>query len=402
MAGVTCRKRGTYWEYRFDLATVDGKRKQHSKSGFRTKMEAMKAGTQALAKYNRGGEIAEPSQMSLADWVHRWLDTTVRTGCTASTYDTYKRISQTIVLPVLGGYRLSSLSRIVISGFVGSLCSKGYARNSIRLAIAVLTSCLRSAVRLGLIDSFPRECFAIPKGYEKVSNKRKAITPEEFGKVVDAIPELYRPALYIGWMTGMRAGEILALRWSDIDFDADTIHIERQIGKDVLSPPKDGSERVIRMGKELHSYLYNLHQKQMRNEICYGYHYLVGEDPDSPILIPKGEAKDTDPYRLVVCKESGDWLRYNALRQRLLYAGRDVRVKCDMHTLRHTHATLLLEAGVPPKAVQQRLGHKTIKVTMEIYAHVTERMQDTLVDTIDHNPVFSWSKCGQIKEKTRL
>lgn len=399
MAGVTARKRGAYWEYRFDLATVDGKRKQHSKSGFRTKMEAMKAGTQALAKYNRGGEIAEPSQMSLSDWMDKWLESGVRVNCSRSTYDTYRRIADGHVRPALGKLRISALSRTVLSDFVSSLCDKGYTRKYASLIVNVLSACLSYAVKLGVIDSYHRECLAFPKQYDKRVNVREAISQEDYQRLFEAMPEEYRPVLAIGWLAGLRSGETLALRWDDVDFEADTIHVARRVYEDRIGPPKDNSERTIRMGRTLHSYLFKLRQKELENEVKYGYYYLVGDDPGSCELTYKGEARSQSPYRLVVARENGDRVKYNALSRVFQHTSERLGIKCDSHTLRHSHATHLLEAGVPPKAVQQRLGHKSLTITMEIYAHVTESMQDKLVDALDHGKEFSWSECGQKAEK---
>jgi len=395
MAGVTARRRGTYWEYRFDLATVDGKRKQHSKSGFRTKTEAMKAGNAALAKYNRGGEVSEPSGMSLADWMHRWLETTVKTGCAASTFIRYRDAARRRIIPVLGRYRLASLSRIVLSEFVTSLCDTGLSRKYIKFVTVVLSSAMSSAERLGLIDNWYKSALAIPKGYVKEVNVRHAITYEDFQRLFEACPDTYKPVLAIGWHTGMRIGEIIALRWEDVDFDTDTIHVRRRIYIDKFGPPKDDSARSIRMGETLHSYLYKLRQAQRQDELAYGYYYTVGVEGDTLVQAYKGDVAGKRTYANVVRRKNGSVVKYHSVHVAFGKLSKETGIGFDAHTLRHTHATLLLESGVPPKAVQQRLGHKTISVTMDIYAHVTERMQDALVDTIDHNPAFSWSKCGQ-------
>lgn len=400
MAGVTARKRGTYWEYRFDLATVDGKRKQHSKSGFRTKTEAMKAGNAALAKYNRGGEVSEPSGMSLADWMHRWLETTVKTGCAVSTYREYKCIVGSKILPKLGSYRLSSLTRIVLSDFVASLGEDGLSRQYIVTVSRILSSALSSAERMGLIEDWHRSALKVPKGYSRRVNERHALTPDEFQTLLDACPELYKPVLVLGWHTGMRAGEMLALRWDDVDFDNDTIAVRRRIYAGRFAPPKDNSVRTIRMGEALHAYLHKLRQEQRQHELEYGYYYTVGVEGDTLVQAYKGDVPGKRTYTNVVCRKNGTVVKYSSVQLVFARLAKETGISFDAHTLRHTHATLLLEAGVPPKAVQQRLGHKTIKVTMDIYAHVTERMQDTLVDTIDHSPVFSWSKCGQKGEKS--
>lgn len=400
MAGVTARKRGTYWEYRFDLATVDGKRKQHSKSGFRTKTEAMKAGNAALAKYNHGGEVSEPSGMSLADWMHRWLETTVKTGCAASTRSRYREVVEERILPMLGQYKLASLSRIVLSGFVESLCNAGLSRKYVRYVSGVLSSALSVAERLGIIESWHKSALVIPKGYVKVVRARRAITYEEFMRLFEACPDTYKPVMTIGWHTGMRIGEILALRWDDVDFDTDTIKVRRRIYEEKFGPPKDNSVRTIRMGETLHAYLHKLRQEQLEHELAYGYYYTVGVEGDTLVQAYKGDVANKSTYSNVVCRKNGTVVKYHSVQLVFARLAKETGIGFDAHTLRHTHATLLLESGVPPKAVQQRLGHKTIKVTMDIYAHVTERMQDSLVDTIDHNPFFSWAKCGQKEGKS--
>ena len=108
MASINVTKRGSTWQYRFEGAKVDGKRKQFSKSGFRTKKEALEAGTKALAEYNNAGVHFQPSEISVADYLNYWIEEGATSFHKESTVITYKAYIKTKINPFIGNYRLSA------------------------------------------------------------------------------------------------------------------------------------------------------------------------------------------------------------------------------------------------------------------------------------------------------
>ena len=102
MANVNCSKRGKYWQYRFDVAKVDGKRKQISKSGFKTKKEALAAGVKALSEYNSSGSLFQPSEVSVADYLDYWVDSYCKMNLKYNTQLGYIRIIENHLKPTFG------------------------------------------------------------------------------------------------------------------------------------------------------------------------------------------------------------------------------------------------------------------------------------------------------------
>lgn len=126
---LNIRKRGSVWEYRFEIAKVDGKRKQVSKSGFKTKREATEAGTKALGKYNNSGVAINESDVSLADYLDYWLDTYGKMNLKYNTQLNYLYIIENHLKPNLGSYRLKSLSAATIQEYANALKLRGLSRS---------------------------------------------------------------------------------------------------------------------------------------------------------------------------------------------------------------------------------------------------------------------------------
>ena len=110
MAQISTRKRGNTWEYSFEIASVNGKRKRKSKGGFRTKKECLEAGTKAKAEYDSTGDVFESSDISLVDYMQFWLDDYVSKNCKASTKQTYSQVIRLQITPYFKDMRLKNLT----------------------------------------------------------------------------------------------------------------------------------------------------------------------------------------------------------------------------------------------------------------------------------------------------
>lgn len=397
MAGVTARRRGAYWEYRFDMASEGGRRKQCSKGGFRTKGEAMKAGTKALAEYGRAGIVASFSAMSMHDWLSIWANGYVAHNLSPRTRETYASIVRKHIEPAFGRYRVASITPVNVNAFAERLSDEGLTRGNIRVVLSVLSGAFQRAVEGGIMPSNPAKGVRVPLGARK-SMRRDAITEEQFRAILERTDPTYAVCFHIAWHTGMRESEVLGLSWDDVDFSRGLIHVRRKIlkhgGKYYVSEPKYGSVRTITMGKALASILKEERARQLGNEMRYGEFYRMQElRGDMVVETAKRDARE--PFRLVCLQENGSMVKADSLRCMVIRTRGKVGFFYDFHTLRHTHATRLLEAGASPVAVQHRLGHKSSKVTMDIYAHMTHRMEDDLSTTLDHMEKIPWTNCGQ-------
>ncbi|CCL25764.1 site-specific integrase [Clostridioides difficile] len=213
---------------------------------------------------------------------------------------------------------------------------------------------------------------SIPKTKSKTeTNKVKTITLEEFNQILNIFPQdsFQRIVLLIGFHTGMRRGEIIALKWDNIDLDNKTITVKHTLIKkpngmfELGQPKTESSCRTIFTGDTLIKALkeHKLYQKKMK--LKYGEFYF-----------------DSD---WVCTKENGQQVNTHTLDTIV----RQIRVALNndfhFHSLRHAHATLLLENGANIKDIQNRLGHSQLSTTMDTYSHVTDKMKNETVDIFE-------------------
>ena len=173
MAQISTRKRGNTWEYSFEIASVNGKRKRKSKGGFRTKKECLEAGTKAKAEYDSTGDVFESSDISLVDYMQFWLEDYVSKNCKASTKQTYSQVIRLQITPYFKDMRLKNLTPKKCQDFLYHLQEKGLAKSYITMARVVLHSAMDYAV-------FPMQYIkANPTDFVQSANPTpKSVQPE--------------------------------------------------------------------------------------------------------------------------------------------------------------------------------------------------------------------------------
>lgn len=391
MSSVNIRKRGAKWEYRFEVAKIDGKRKQFSKGGFRTKKDALEAGTKALSEYNSSGLSFVPSEMSYSDYLDYWL-VQVSTSLKATTIENYTKKIKNHIKPALGHYYLKSLSAAAIQDFINNKFKENYSRNTLSVLKGIITNSLSYAVQpLGFIQSSPAVYVKLPPKRiesctETRSRERVIVTKEQFNAILERFPEessVHIPLL-LGYRCGLRIGEAYAVVWEDIDFDKNELTVNRQLQWLehcwVLTPPKYGSTRTIKLDNIMIEKLKNEKTRQDNAKELYNEYYS-SVYVDNNIINEKGVGKRIN---FICVRENGTFIQPRTMQHcsRIIHEKLGF-VEFDFHSLRHTHATILLENGANPKDVQMRLGHKNIDVTMQIYAHATEKMSDQTVQILN-------------------
>ena len=390
MSSINITKRGKYYQYRFEGSPIDGKRKQYSKSGFRTKKEALEAGTKALAEYNNSGIVFNPSTISVADYLHYWSKTGLKDGYKDTTICAYNRIIEGKIIPYIGQYRLSSLTVASVNEYINKLKEDHYSSISVNSIRCVLSSALKYAVfPLEYIKSNPVDYITITNFDNHERTERQALTKEEWNKIID----LYTPkdihyiSLMIGYYCGVRISECYGLLWSDVDFKNSTISITKQLYVEnkqyKFVAPKYNSKRIIRIGDNLKYALLRLREYQKSYKKEYGEFYYTTTIDDSGIIHSsneKIEGKEIEPINVTEC---GKIQNVEFFRTVVNTVKKELNITLDYHTLRHTHATMLIESGANMKAVQTRLGHKNIKTTMNVYAHTTDNMESEIAELFD-------------------
>lgn len=416
MANVTTRNRNkdkfdkegkpkkANWEYRFEAAKVDGKRKHISKSGFRTKKEAELAGIKALSEYNNAGVTFEPSEMSFADYLDFWFENYVKISCSYNTQTAYKVIINNHLKPSLGAYKLRSLTPMMLQEYVNGMYKNGYKKSTLKNIMGVMSGSLRYAVVPSqLLQSSPAEYISYPKVKNTRSDtNRSVISVEDFNRMIERFDKgnPFRYALFIGFYTGLRIGEVFGLTWNDIDFENKTLNVNKQIVKREKAwyfgePKTPASVRTIQIGDTLIRELKEYKRIQTENELSYGEFYTktyIKEEKDEKgkSIYRVLEAEKSLPLSLVqvnliMRKADGTYSSTDSFKYASRVIHYELGIKFNFHSLRHTHATKLIENGVSPKAVQVRLGHDKIETTLQTYTHNTKAMEEGAVDVFEQS-----------------
>lgn len=368
------RKRGSTWSYYFDLGIIDGKRKRKEKGGFRTKADAEKSLRLAMKEYEEEGRIFTASNISFSEYLDYWLENYVKINCKDNTISYYNQSVKNHIKPYFKDKLLKQISPAQLQEFLNKKMLNGMSKSSVSNFYGVLSGAFRYAVYpLGYIKENPMLYVSMPKFKEKPkgSEDLKIITLEQFNKIIKRFPEetsFYIP-LQIAFNTGLRGGEVCALQWDNIDLDNKTLTVNHTLiykGKGMyeLSTPKTKSSyRVIKIGDTLVNILKKHRLWQKKNKLEYGQYYT-----------------DSD---YVCTKENGELITTNSLKYLSKVVNYELKINFNFHSLRHTHATMLLEAGANIKDIQKRLGHSKIATTLDTYSHVTKKMENETVDIME-------------------
>lgn len=409
------------WEYRFEGAKVDGKRKHISKSGFRTKKEAEIEGTKAMAEYNNAGLNFNPSDISFADYLDYWFDNYVKVSCKYNTQLNYNSIIENHIKPSLGMYKLKTLTPMQLQDYVNIKFKNGLKKTTLNTIMGVISGSLDYAVLPAqLLQSSPAEHIKYPKlTSERAEVNRTVISVDDFNNMLNRFEKgnPFRYALLIGFYTGLRIGEVFALTWDDINLQEGIIDVNKQVykrnyGVDVRQVMKikekkeeksawyfgstktAASVRKVKIGQTLISELKEYRKIQFENMMMYGEYYtqifkkeekdekgntinrLIEVEKSIPVTLPQAN--------LIMRKENGQYSSTDSFK----YASRVIHYelgipKFNFHSLRHTHATKLIESGISPKTVQARLGHENIETTLQTYVHNTEAMELAAIDAFE-------------------
>lgn len=418
MSELNVRKRGTKWEYRFESARIDGKRRQISKGGFRTKKECLEAGTNALNQYNQAGSVFEPSEISVADYLDYWFDNYCKVNLKYGTQVQYSHIIKKHLKPSLGKFKLKTLTPSTLQSYANGLRLDGYSKSYISGILTVMKTALSYAVEpMQYISVNPMLMIRHPK-VERQSKELSVVDPNIWLRIITRFPEgsRYYIPLMIGYHCGLRISETFALTWDDIDLEKRTLSVNKQVikrnfGADIrketgekrkrlehsmwyLSTTKTlSSNRTVKFDSALYLALKKEKIRQAENEMKYGEYYTIHtlkmetDEKGRPTMriVPshKSDGSILPRIRLICVTENGCYTSTDTFKCCCRTIHREIYPGFSYHALRHTHATILIENGADVKNVQARLGHSSVTTTMQTYVHDTDKMTEHSISILE-------------------
>ncbi|HHY32805.1 MAG TPA: site-specific integrase [Firmicutes bacterium] len=355
----------------------DGKRRYHNKTIHGTKKDAQRYLTAVLRERDLG-TFAEPTRMTVDEYLDKWLATVARPRVSPRTYEDYDSNLRRYVRKPLGAKRLHQVTPLEIQEVYTTMIERGLAPRTVRYVHAVLNNALEQAVKWGFIARNPAQYVELPG---RASKEMHAMSREEVERFLQAAQsDPFYTLFLVAITTGMRPGEYLALQWKDVDFEAGKVSVRRTLARRhdrqdendpvpswyFKEPKTPGSRRSIKLSPTVLQALRVHKARQAEERLAAGqkYHNLD----------------------LVFATDLGLPVHEHNLVRRhfkpiLQKAGLSSETR--LYDLRHTCATLLLKAGVHPKIVSELLGHSTVKLTLDTYSHVLPDMQQQVSDGME-------------------
>jgi integrase len=372
----TVIKRGQSWAVVVEVGRDPntGKRVRKWHSGYRTKRDAERARIEILSRLDHGTYVS-PDRRTVGGYLEGdWLPA-VKARLKASTWDSYSRNVRLHISPELGPIPLQALTATRLNEFYASLISEGrrdgnggLAPKTVRYLHGIIRKALADAGRWNLLQRNVADQ-ADPPTIRSTAPEMKTWTADELAQFLDFVSD---DRLYAAWVVaataGLRRGEVLGLRWIDIDLDASRLSVQQTLVSVAyetrFSVPKTArSRRSVSLDATTVAALRAHRKRQLEEHMSWGQAYR-----DSGLVVTREDGTLVHPDRFTQMFDKH--VKHSGLP------------RIRLHDLRHTHATLALAAGVHPKVVSERLGHATVAFTLDVYSHAVPALQEEAADRV--------------------
>jgi integrase len=362
------------WAYQVDMGYDEaGKRIRIAKTGFERKQDAQAALTQLLAEKN-SGSLIRPNPQTFTEFMTEWFEEYARHKCAPKTVERYRQLAA-YTYPHIGAVRLQEISTLMLQRVLNKLKESGghdrktkqprpLSAKTIHHIASLIHAALDIAIEWSLLKTNPVSLKNLPK-----VTKREAV-PMDADRLLWYADAARAAGLWefvmVAGGTGCRRGELLALRWDDIDFIASTMSITKSLEQTKaglrIKPPKQERSRLISLAPPTIEILRAVQQQQEHHKRLYGTDYR----------------KDLN---LVFCGPDGGYLRPDSVSSKCSLIAMKAGLKnTSLHTVRHAHGSQLLSEGVPLPTVSKRLGHSSVRVTAEVYSHALPKDEAEAAD----------------------
>jgi integrase len=354
---ISLGKDATTGKYKYQWTTVKG-----------TKKETEKRLSELLHQLDNGIFI-KPGKTTLAEYLEKWLKDYAKPNLSPRGFERYESIARVHLIPSLGSITLTALRPEHLQRHYNVKLNEGFSALTVRYHHTVIHKALQTAIKWGLLNRNVADGVDVPRTHN--NNELQTWSEYELNKFLETAKDSpYYALFHTALFTGMRRSELLGLKWSDIDFLFSHVSVSRSLhhlkdGSNVFTQPKSvKSKRMIKLSPSAIDVLREHREKQEAIRAAIG----------KPIT-------DDD---LVFSTPEGKPLRPNTISRAwtMLAAKAGVTV-IRLHDARHTHASLMLKAGIHPKVVQERLGHASIQITLDTYSHVAPGLQEAAAAQFD-------------------
>lgn len=368
------------WLYRHKYYdSVTGKRKEKKKSGFKTEKAAIKALYDVRAQTLRGEtKSIENDNLTVAQWLDIWYETNHKKWkpSTISQRESFIRLQ---LKPLIGHIKLKKLDKLTYQRLFLDKLEEKYKPSTIRSFHVIMRTAINAAIEEEILLRNKLAGAALPTKREGISDEN-FLSPAELNVFLNTVEEneniTHSTLFHLLAYTGMRKGEALGLQWNNIDFDNRTIEIIKHRGTHGVGPTKTkNSERTIKVDELVIEQL-SAYQKALK-PVLFKYGEKLA--PSTFIFLSLGSGKPLAPTGV------------NANFNRMISLAK--LPKTTVHGLRHTHATILLNNGIPVKAIAERLGN-TPEMIHTVYGHILKELEDKTVNVFSESLQQSGAKNG--------
>jgi integrase len=396
--GVKIRKRGDQW---YVFVDYRGRRKAKCVG---TKKAAEEVKRRLEAKFALG-DLGFLSERTRADqtfkhYAERWLKAHVQVECKYSTWRSYEQLLRLHVTPRFGEKRLPDITRDSIKAFVAELSgatriidkkagttAPRFSRNTLRLIVCALRAVLNAAVEDGVLESNPAARIGRFAKSEKPDHQTRAMTREEADRFLTAVGEVcpeWFPFFLTALRTGLRKGELIALKWGDIQFGQGPedshryILLQRNYSHGRFTSPKSKKPRRVDLSRQLRAVLLDLRDSRLLGAMMAGKTGIADDlvfpcsswDEEGSVWL---HGRGTEPLKPdnIVPRYMEPALEKAGLR------------RFRFHDLRHTFGSLLIQDGASLAYVKEQMGHSSIQITVDTYGHLIPGADIAWVDRLD-------------------